>query len=71
MYAFWETNPMVHSKLLMDDVWGIRNILLGQEGSVRNIIRDNVYLSQFEVLATEECDISNCMYFWRQIQWCI
>ena len=44
---------------------------LGQEGRIRNITRDNVYVSQFVILATEECDTSNCMYFGRQIQWYI
>ena len=44
---------------------------LGQEGRIRNIIRDNVYLSQFVILAREGCDTSNCMYFGRQIQWYI
>ena len=28
LYVFWETNPLVHSKLLMDDVCWIRNILI-------------------------------------------
>ena len=44
---------------------------LCQEVRIRNNIKDNVYLSQFIILATEECDTSNCMYFGRQIQWYI
>ena len=60
---FVKKNPMVWSKLLMDIILGVGKIL---HGSGR-VPEGGTFINFW---ATEKCDLSICMYFVRQNQWC-